>query len=778
MVEEKIIKTPSFGQEFDATSASVEDFVIGGCYVVPIYQRPYAWTKDQAGDFCDTLKEGFKEACSDSEALRKGLVYLGASIITLTPIEGIVVRPRLRTSDCPPGLNAAYIVIDGQQRISTLVVLLALLHDELQKRYEELRDGNDSRTEDVNKYIKDLFRGVDSVLLNRCFEISDNEDVNGGKDYWPRVISLAAEAGGNDRWGQTRAQGDYKTPVASFLNQYAEHLENKNSAEGNVGTFEWKIDSERAEAGRLAEVIKELKAHIVTQDKIWGIGGEEFFNGALSNPLLFSKDTAANFEKQFREGTLFPDTPLLRFAKFITFVKFVLKGVGITGIKVPDQQTGWQIFASLNTTGEPLTPIEIFKGDVQITLSDMGIEWHDSKLQREYDRITAYVALKKANAKTLLIHSSVMEGKTEKLSKDLVKQRRYLELVWKDPSNEELKDKEKFLTRLADLTDVHRAWVGRDIYFGEHELTSSAAFCFLALRSGNFELTMPILSNFYSAVKAKKIEKKELEDACRALLAFTALRRASYNSTQGLDDCYRAVAKKIKVDGEVSVEKLKNYLREELRNSRGANAKKDLHSRAGWIACSPKDFYRSAGTATARTILFAAFHKSMPDEDNCGLLKDSVSTEMDMLTRARWKDVSSVEHVHPIEPDGQKPDWPDLDDPATKDSLGNLALLPQATNSSISNGNHQFKRKCFEILAEEDPEKREKLEADWKENHEHYSIPTTYVTETWNILTRSLALVMNWDSELIERRRQNILGRAWDCLAPWLDLETEDLKSN
>ncbi len=71
-------------------------------YVIPPYQRPYAWTRDQASELFDDLYDFFEKEPEDS-------YFLGS--IVLIKDEG---KPQAE-------------VIDGQQRLTTLTILLATL---------------------------------------------------------------------------------------------------------------------------------------------------------------------------------------------------------------------------------------------------------------------------------------------------------------------------------------------------------------------------------------------------------------------------------------------------------------------------------------------------------------------------------------------------------------------------------------------------------------------------------------------------------------------------
>lgn len=86
------------GAEFDLAKIFSSEFD----YVIPSYQRPYAWTIDQTSELFDDLFDFYKNEKEDS-------YFLGS--IVLIKEEG----------------KPAAEVIDGQQRLTTLTILLAII---------------------------------------------------------------------------------------------------------------------------------------------------------------------------------------------------------------------------------------------------------------------------------------------------------------------------------------------------------------------------------------------------------------------------------------------------------------------------------------------------------------------------------------------------------------------------------------------------------------------------------------------------------------------------
>jgi len=77
---------------------------------IPIYQRPYAWTTDQAGDLFDDLVSAMQEKSGNNDV---GSYFLGSIVI--------IKNSSSTKAD----------VVDGQQRLTTLTILLAALREQM-----------------------------------------------------------------------------------------------------------------------------------------------------------------------------------------------------------------------------------------------------------------------------------------------------------------------------------------------------------------------------------------------------------------------------------------------------------------------------------------------------------------------------------------------------------------------------------------------------------------------------------------------------------------------
>ncbi len=82
-------------------------------YQVPLYQRTYAWKKEQLGRLWDDVIQLARDRERTGGAVTH---FMGSLVLALT-------------SDLGPAGLSRFLVVDGQQRLTTLTLLLAALRD-------------------------------------------------------------------------------------------------------------------------------------------------------------------------------------------------------------------------------------------------------------------------------------------------------------------------------------------------------------------------------------------------------------------------------------------------------------------------------------------------------------------------------------------------------------------------------------------------------------------------------------------------------------------------
>ena len=95
---------------------------------IPSFQRPYSWTTKEAGQLLDDLTLALEEQTQENASSRE--YFLGAILLN---------SAALTAADS--SASAAHDVVDGQQRLVTLTILLAVLRDLLARTDRELPRG-------------------------------------------------------------------------------------------------------------------------------------------------------------------------------------------------------------------------------------------------------------------------------------------------------------------------------------------------------------------------------------------------------------------------------------------------------------------------------------------------------------------------------------------------------------------------------------------------------------------------------------------------------------
>ena len=180
---------------FDARALPLKDLLnaTGTGFYIPLYQRPYRWTSDNAQRLVDDIVDGivrFQETGRSS-------TFLG-SVITVDEYRSLVPSPIDR-----PGTVLQ--VIDGQQRIATLLGLCGELRRAIRAAFEHMHHKEQDVLRDV------VQRQSYELEMALSFKISEPDN-----STLPRMIR-----GGEDKWG--RRNGEYNSDIATYLVSYRSH---------------------------------------------------------------------------------------------------------------------------------------------------------------------------------------------------------------------------------------------------------------------------------------------------------------------------------------------------------------------------------------------------------------------------------------------------------------------------------------------------------------------------------------------------------------------------
>ncbi|NBV99669.1 MAG: DUF1524 domain-containing protein, partial [Proteobacteria bacterium] len=481
--------------------------------------------------------------------------------------------------------------------------------------------------------------------------------------------------------------------------------------------------------------------------------------------------------------------------RLMFFTQFFLERVAITQIRADSEDFAFDMFESLNSTGEPLTAFETFRPKI-IIQDQEGSETDNHAIADDIASIldSKTIDEKKRRTDNFIIAFAVAEI-GHKLPKKLYMQRSFLRESFNNTPNE---DRQDFINHMHHVAKFMRHfWFTEDITkensrsFGlkcELSLGKDALMCLQYLRDVNHTVTIPILSRYYTKIIMTSEEDQmetlfhEFELAIKSVTAFSILWRAFVGGTSGIDTVYRdLVAGKLKIVGDLvfsrrikkdrteintkvpSISELKKAFRDILREHKQMR----ISSRETWIKRASDELKYIKQKEVNKFIILAAFHFSQTNKNESGMLKRASNNRggQETLLIDMWNDVDfSLEHIAPQ----SDQHWHGSDiynSAVTVHKLGNLVFLNQSINNTLTNRSWKEKKQIFDLLSTQDDE-------DFRKKSEDLNITVNIEKlARYGFLPHlsSLTLVESWNKIMIESRTENLLSLAWDTIYPWLE---------
>ena len=768
---------------FSTQAQSTWQFLIEtgqGCYIPP-YQRSYSWDKKNISRLFEDVLHGMNQITYRSDTIS----FIGTIIAihdskyqTVNPIYHLEVAPRVMT------------IIDGQQRICTIIMSNIVLHDYIRSAARKFEEKNESHL----SWIYDECIQILDQLRNTY--LIDRKTGNGNYKYYPRIIRAYS-----DVWSRKQDQAKYESPIAKLIWQYINFTESENTTNFNLDLGE--SDLYKTVEDAFLFIQKQIKricqSHFETYDfpNLKEITqAPESLGGIWDFPL--PDDVRKYVEEEIRDQHYNNFCNLLR---FLIFARYLNHRIAITIVTAKNENDAFDMFESLNTTGEPLTAFETFKPKV---IEREGLsEYAKSNSHKWMTKIDGYLdRCTKASEKQritseMLINFALFETGT-KLQKTLTFQRRYLHDEFDKLSRlDNIEKNRSFVRSLANMASfLNNMWYSeKDVRLDFAALNindEEVLVGFEVLRELKHTITIPPLCRFYQHLldakdKTDAVQRQRKDDfiaAIKATVAFSVLWRGAMGNTRNIDSHYRDIMHPgIKFGNEhipplarctngkfgiVSIVNYKNALRLILKNKGKIDNKEDWVNLASTIP-----IYEHSKPLT-RFLIFCASDDTIADESEKGLLVKGRPSTNPLLTLNQWKDKAyfTVEHVAPQAPNaGWAKDI--YNDSKTVHTLGNLILLPKAENEILSNRSWEHKKLMYSLLSAETEAKFN----DWQEKLRltglNLSKRASEVINNAKYLSicKSIALYDNdWSLDIIEKRSKRLAELAWDRLAKWLDL--------
>lgn len=737
-------------------------------FYIPPYQREYNWDRSHIERLFEDIGHGLQLLVEKPDSI----TFLGTLIV--------IDRATLPNADKAQLPNNVRLVIDGQQRLTTILLMNICLHDEIKKRGVKFK----RRDEKAFKWLHYKAIEVEN-RLQKTFE----EDMNWGEgkyQWYPRIIRAY-----EDQWSRLEADAKYSSPIAAFLHDYSNHIRSDNSNKQYTGQNNQNdktnsvLTNYRMIRSRLRALAKGSSQDLELPSLDAVARGTQFQDTILK--AEFSDEVCSILLHEGNED-------FKQLLRLILLANFLMERVTVTVVSAYNEDYAFDMFESLNTTGEPLTAFETFKPKV-IELEELP--QYENSPAREFMRpVENYLekftkAQERQNGTSQLLLPFALAETGAKLSKRHSDQRRYLRDEydkWQTPD-----ERYKFLEHLS-----HTAIFIEDAWKKGNKAFESIAFpnkdiilmCMDLLGKANHEIAIAPLVRFYSEVQltspsARESAVQELEKAIKSVTAFSTFWRGIGETTGNLAAQYRELMEKgfdklgnqafcrcpkigeslanLKADG------LQAALRYILENRVGVDSK------ANWVKLSFERPIYKTSRPLARFLLFAAMHNTDADPGNPGFRVAGRKGLLNMLSWEEWKKDLTVEHVAPQEP-GQG-SWPGplYEKPDIIECLGNLTLLPAAENSSFQNKSWSEKKEMYKVLSSSTPEELETCLLEAEDNGIQLGDTTKNLLRQGKYFPHLSAIhqLETWDEEFIHKRSERLAELAWANLSPWLGFDEE-----
>ena len=751
----------------------IGDDVSPGIYI-PAYQRRFSWGENEYIRF-------FEDIAGEINAEGQDNYYtLLGNIVCFDDKDKRYVEPG-KEAQQPETL---YNIVDGQQRLSFIVLLSMALH-------QYIADAGSSY-------------GENSVLANEAKRLQGDLEnifsvkIRNNPDLSPKVIRAI-----EDEWKAQSSASDFKSPIARYTKQYLDYCK--------IGSNRpFKYDGSKLPSDEKKKHDKFLKNIASLQNILASFCSQSTEEVGASISISSTPEIMGN-DKLMK--VLFPRGLALeeinageqQIFRAILLGNYICKCVLLIVIKTKkDYQRSFSVFSAINSAGKLLNAFEIFVPMV-VNFEDKYkghreyfTGYHSSpsfdyirEITNHFDKIGNKKNRDDLYAKEL-VTAFALSYSGKALEGDLFRQQRFLN---EEFASIETPEKKREFVKL--LYYVHKARQLYDLPIitissilkehgepkGAREDLDAAVFCLEFLHDSKFMLSISILARYLYNMHEREFDEQSIYLFCQSIkqtAAFCALwRSASGASTSGIDDALRKAMKCGKLERKIGT----CLEQDELKN----NFKKSLHEKLftqqeGWASRVNQTSMKSC-KHVAKFILLVGSHNT------CVKPGPKIEKHRDPLYNLTIKEnifrsdaYATLEHIVPVrEQETEVVRY----DPITKDQLWNIVFLPKGVNSAVSNNPWRIKQKQYSVFSSETEddraEKIKELNELKKAMGKKESLFTKVMPEpAFSTMTRYLAIIdgekhPEYTRELGLERNKRLLEFAWGILAEeWLGWEPED----
>jgi hypothetical protein len=672
---------------FQATSQTLLQLMQPGQgFYVPVYQRSYTWGVDQIDRLFEDINDGLNRAARAPGPP----TFLGSTIL----FEGRgSVAPKVNTALPAQVLH----VVDGQQRLTTLLLIMGQLRALVDASLSSL--GAAGADTPIKLWAVANLQMLASQLTSALWV--ELPSATGAYRRLPRLIRQAS-----DTWGDKETNAKYVSDIAFYLHGIARTELQGDPAASTAARPHLKLALESID-DHLDRVLAGSKDASMLRDLSF-VGDLSTLNRLL--PIVPADD---NFDPQSLADE---ERAAVRLA---VFGQFMMSHVIVIDVRAPDEDTAFSLFEPLNTTGQPLTPIETLK-PLAVT-AEGGLDTYvGSRCDAAFQRMAAYApdeldATERAKRVSGLLTAFALGQDGTKLAHGMLEQRRYLRSAFDAAST--LDGKRTVVEGIADtasfLSDVWEDAESPLITTG----TSTDRLALEVLRASGHTIVVPLLVRYFERAEqlATTPAKQDFRSVVRAVAAFWTIWRSSRTTTSGVDDVHRGLIKSGLAEvslrplarSSTPVEELPTVaeLRAALRNL--LQSKLAASDASTWSSLVNSQQIYETARVLARYILLCAHDDAIADPARPGHMERGASGSWKTLSLEVWRAHYTVEHIAPQRKRPADTSYStQLYDEGDVNRLGNLTLLPADLNSLVGNQPWPFKRDVFAMLAQTNQQDR------------------------------------------------------------------------
>ena len=745
----------------------------GEGFFVPLYQREYTWERDNINQLFDDLVLGILElAGEDGETATS---FLGTTIFV--PLHDKTETVRTGEERAQP--SQVLLVIDGQQRISTIALLAIRLVARLRHLEGKLR------MESGEPYVALLHHTTDTVkALRKLYAVEPGRGAS--PRHKPKIIRAT-----EDRWTHRGDDTCYRSPVARYIARYIRVSEESAGLE----CLPEEVGRVRSNVRLIDRWLDHISDAHVSGTELHGHfpGGPAIASERVQKDVLgFSNEKITGMVSRATHGkrdTVHWGTKLYQ---LFVLAYYLLQRCVINRLYPTREEWGFDMFQALNATGTPLTAMETFLPQVMQAEQAEGNEWVNTpsaayfdQIEKLFERTTSNQAKNKRTNDLLGAFRLCHDG--EKLANRFSAQRRWMTLCYEKVA-ENIREKRIYVRNLAGVAEFYRlAWYMEDVEkpniirgLEDHDEGDLASFLVQYLKDANSKLSAPILARYYVQMLNDPACVDEFVSAAKACAAYFTLVRSARSTTSGLDDIYRRFFRggdsPFPVDSHswkdgaavLRAKDLKKYFR-------GALKHRKVLSKDAWMTSSDGVLLYRELKKVVRFVLFVASHDRVRDASRPGLTKDGIKDVCPMLSLTQWrsKDLKSIEHVAPQNPPPNHKWESEIYSQDRVDDVGNLLLLPTDINKFAANKSWPTKYLHYCHLGVRGKDKIDELKG------EALRLGITLSKKAVNAMKRAryscvvepaveVGLEGEWNVELVNRRTEQIKEVTWKRLRGWL----------